>query len=332
MGVAVVNVEAGAVQVKDAQPEGQEAIPSLAATQDRRQVVENARERWIRRLIDLSRRNNLLYYRTLKTGSLDLQPADAPVIQRLVLGEPVPLVDLLPPVVRRDGEDEEAFRERKVQTQLQAAAKLREIQRQALANLEEKGLETLFVAVGMATWPAEDGCTPTEAPILLVPLAIKMRGRADVHLRLERAGDVQFNPVLAYVLQEHGCSIDEEALVSHLDVSEPDSTSAGPQQDLVSKVFERLKTMAAPVPGFAVTKRVVVGNFHFQKMAMVRDLENAGDLMASNDLIAALAGWQEAKVALSQNETCDPSQLDEIPPEDEYLVRDADSSQQAAIR
>jgi hypothetical protein len=33
----------------------------------------------------------------------------------------------------------------------------REIARRAMANLEEKGLQTLFVAMGKATWPATDG-------------------------------------------------------------------------------------------------------------------------------------------------------------------------------
>jgi hypothetical protein len=43
----------------------------------------------------------------------------------------------------------------------EALAKLlRDISRRALENLEEKGLSTLFVIFGMATWPATDGGTP----------------------------------------------------------------------------------------------------------------------------------------------------------------------------
>lgn len=332
VGVATLKNERDLTEMVARVPVEQEAKPVSAATRDRRLVVESARERWIKRLIDLSRRNNLLYYRTLKTGSLDLQPANSPSVGKLVLGESVALVDLLPPLVRRDSEDDLTFRQRNIQTQLDAAAKLREIQRRALANLEEKGLETLFVAVGMATWPSEDGGTPTEAPVLLVPLDVKRRGRADVQLRLQRAGDVQLNPVLAYVLEERGCLIDEEALLDDLNASESQSGSEADPADLVKQVFDRLAVMASPAPGFSITSRVVVGNFHFHKMAMVKDLEQAGELMASNDLIAALAGWEEAKVALSRSEPDDPLQLDQIAPEDEYLVLNADSSQQAAIQ
>jgi hypothetical protein len=42
----------------------------------RREAVDRARQSWIRKLVDLSRRNNLLYYRPLKTGTLDLTSAE----------------------------------------------------------------------------------------------------------------------------------------------------------------------------------------------------------------------------------------------------------------
>jgi hypothetical protein len=38
----------------------------------RAKLVEAARTAWIGRLIDLSRRNNLLFYRPVATGSIDL--------------------------------------------------------------------------------------------------------------------------------------------------------------------------------------------------------------------------------------------------------------------
>ena len=44
---------------------------------------------------------------------------------------------------------------------------LQDISRRALENLEEKGLSTLFLTFGMATWPATDGGRPSEAPVLL---------------------------------------------------------------------------------------------------------------------------------------------------------------------
>ena len=56
----------------------------------RREAVDRARQSWIRKLIDLSRRNNLLYYRPLKTGTLDLTSAESSGMATLLSGvEPV---------------------------------------------------------------------------------------------------------------------------------------------------------------------------------------------------------------------------------------------------
>jgi hypothetical protein len=65
-------------------------------------VVDRARQSWIRKLIDLSRRNNLLYYRPLKTGTLDLSFADSSGMAALLRGvEAVSVGKLLP-----NGKDE----------------------------------------------------------------------------------------------------------------------------------------------------------------------------------------------------------------------------------
>ena len=76
------------------------------------------------------------------------------------------------------------------------------LRRKALGNLEEKGSQTLHLAVGMATWPAADGGRPYAAPILLVPATIDSRGRSGNDLRLAATGEPRLNPVLLSVLEE----------------------------------------------------------------------------------------------------------------------------------
>ncbi len=68
----------------------------LQISQARRQAIETARKVWIRKLIDLSRRNNLLYFRPLKTGTLELSPAASENLHDLLIGESVPAAKLLP--------------------------------------------------------------------------------------------------------------------------------------------------------------------------------------------------------------------------------------------
>jgi very-short-patch-repair endonuclease len=76
----------------------------------------------------------------------------------------------------------------------------------------------------------------------------------------------------------------------------------------------------------------VLGNFSFLKLAIVQDLRTCGDLLAAHTVIAALAGSPDARAALHSNrEPIDPHEFDRLPPDLEYLVVDADSSQQRVI-
>jgi hypothetical protein len=108
--------------------------PTPQISEERRQTVETARRSWIRKLIDLSRRNNLLYFRPLKTGTLELTSASSERLRDLLVGESVSAAKLLPNL-----EDD------------LLAKILRDISRRALENSEEKGLSTLFVTFGMAS-------------------------------------------------------------------------------------------------------------------------------------------------------------------------------------
>ncbi len=129
--------------------------PPAEISQQRRSAVNRARESWIRRLIDLSRRNNLLYFRDLKTGTLDFSSCDPEGRARLLRGESVSSDRLLPDA-----------------HETTIAARMQEIRRRALSNLEEKGIETLFLVFGMATWPSVAEGRPAEAAVLLVPVGM----------------------------------------------------------------------------------------------------------------------------------------------------------------
>lgn len=277
---------------------------------ERRVVVDRAREGWIRSLIDLSRRNNLLFFRPLKTGTLDFSGGDAETIAALLAGQAVPLGRLLP-------DSDEA----------RMAARAKEIRRRAVANLEEKGLQTLFVAFGMASWGSADGGRPPESPVLLIPVSVETKGREGRTVLFRKAGDVQANLVLLHVLEvEHGCRVTSESLL------EAGGGDNGDDAFNPAAVFERLRELASQIPNFMVTSRVVLGNFSFQKMAMVKDLQERGIEMALHDMIAAVAGDLTARQATgAARADVDPRQLDLRPPQEEFLVLDADSSQQRVV-
>ena len=79
-----------------------------------RRIVEAACGLWIRRLIDHSRANSLLFYRDLKVGTLDLS-AETETVDHLLAGNPMTveslvsadrLVESSDPVVRAQDEAE----------------------------------------------------------------------------------------------------------------------------------------------------------------------------------------------------------------------------------
>jgi very-short-patch-repair endonuclease len=284
--------------------------PAPQISEARRQTVETARQSWIRKLIDLSRRNNLLYFRPLKTGTLELSSAPTEKLRELLLGETVSAAKLLP-----DLENDIL------------AKVLRDISRRALENSEEKGLSTLFVTFGMATWLALDGGRPAEAPVLLLPVAIsKKEGSNSYHLSV--TGNFQLNLVLLHVLEDQfKVKLHPEQLLAEFVGDEEEGTVLD-----IKGLCGKIQHMMAEAKGFQIGLRVVLGNFAFQKMAMVKDLQDrAGDLPV-HDVIAAIAGDSKAKVAInSEQKDPDPREFDLIPPDNEFLVLDADSSQQRAI-
>ncbi len=278
-------------------------------------IVDQARQAWIRKLIDLSRRNNLLYFRELKVGTLDLSAAEPEALRALLQSgkandDGIALSRLLP-----------------VSRQAQAAASLRGIADRARANFEERGLDTLFLALGLATWTAEDEGRSPCAPVLLLPLKATQTGSRSGTWSIARAGELKVNDVLLHALQvEHGVAVAAEMLVPEiLGDDEGEEFDLGP-------AFERLKREATRVPGFGVQPRWVLGNFSFQKLAIVRDLTELLQQLARHDIVAGIAGDQTAaELARGSRMNVDPLGFDRAAPDQEFLVRDADASQQQAI-
>lgn len=284
--------------------------PTPEISEARRQTVETARRSWIRKLIDLSRRNNLLYFRPLKTGTLELSSAPSEKLRDLLVGESVSAAKLLPNL-----EDD-------------ALAKiLRDISRRALENSEEKGLSTLFATFGMATWPALDGGRPAEAPVMLLPVAISKKEGSNTY-HLSSTGSFQLNLVLLHVLEDQfKLKLHSEELLAEFAGGEEEGTVLD-----IKGLCGKIQNMMAETRGFEIGLRVILGNFAYQKMAMVKDLQERASDLPVHDVIAAIAGDSKAKVAInSEQKDPDPREFDLIPPDNEFLVLDADSSQQRAI-
>ena len=281
--------------------------------------VLRATKRWQKDLVDTSGRNRLVRYRDLRRSTLDLTPArahglDAGVLDRLLAGRSVRLSGLFPDAP--DDPDATAFGD--------ARRRLAAIHKVALTNLEEKGIETLFAAIGLATWRVESGAPPN-APVVLLPLEVEATGAAARDFEIKVSGDAHLNPVLAHLLRtEHDIETDEE----EADVAEDPPTTL----DGFRALFNRLEETWNALPDLTIELRAVSAVFSYATMPLVTDLEQNGGVLAASDIVAAIAGDGEAREVLGSR-ICDPkpNQPDVDPPGDEFLVLDADSSQHMAI-
>ncbi len=289
-----------------------ENVANLAGVPDslvRERLIDTARDSWTNRLIDLSRCNNLLFYKPVASSTLEL-PFSQRMKDFLSNGQSVAISDL-------------------VESDQDEIAAIRVISRKGLENFEEKGLLTLYLALGRCTWTADDGGRDPIAPILLVPVGLKFRGHDLQATEVELAGEIEVNPVLLHVLNgELNLSLAAETLLSLY--SSDDDTE--PKQVNLEAVLDYLNILARKLPGFNAELFAVLGNFSFQKLAMVRDLENHRDELLANDVVAAIAGDNAARRKLGDSQTeTNPTSLDTIPPDNEFAVLEADSSQQCAI-
>src|SRR5271170_4022553 len=162
-----------------------ERPPSGVAASDsplRASLIDAARDGWTNRLIDLSRRNNLLFYKPAISGTLEL-PVTSRMMAFLSDGESLPISDLLP------------------SEQIKISS-IRAISRKGLENLEEKGLSTLYLALGKCTWTADDGGRDPIAPVLLVPIRLKLKGQDLQATEVQLAGEIEVNPVLLHIFNK----------------------------------------------------------------------------------------------------------------------------------
>jgi hypothetical protein len=208
---------------------------------------------------------------------------------------------------------------------LRFARRARTIKAKSDENFEERGLQTLFLAVGMATWTNSRGTAIPAAPILLRHASLAARGGGAEDFELTLPGEWEVNPTLLHFLKtEHQVEADPERLLELFsdDALPPDPTS----------LFEHVTKLASSVPGFIVLSRVVLGNFSYAKLPMVLDLQTATDALIESALICAIAGDEAARDALrAHHPSVSLAEPDSVPPSDEFLVLDADASQSYAI-
>lgn len=276
-------------------------------------LIEQAVDDWRRQLVDLTGRNRLITYRPLKAGTLDLADADDSAIQKVMAGKIARLSDLF-------DEDSDNFDD--------ALKRSRAVAKTGRTNLEERGIGTLFLASGTATWdPGETTSAKPNAPLFLAPLQVRAIGGSQRDFEFELIDDWSLNKtLLIYWAEVFDINIDQSVIEDSL------ATTTG-HSGAATALQVQLRGTGS-LPSLRIDEALFCGNFSYTKMPMVVDIQENIALLAANSLIAAIAGDSDAAVKVRATNSAGLPSLDapdHIPPELEFLFLDADSSQSHVI-
>jgi very-short-patch-repair endonuclease/DNA polymerase III delta prime subunit len=315
---------------------------------------------WKRKLLDISKRNRALNFRPNKVTTvaiIDEQPAE--VFRRLYLMErrmrfrpaetdsPEPAhasldanafteINSVAEEVESTGASfdfvpydtarlETRYTDDVLQTSLSAESldkSLRRIADQARTSLEEQGVNTLFLALGMLHYKeAEVSDEVLRAPLILLPVTLH-RKSARAGYTLEASDDDPIvNMALAeYLRRTHGVVLPEL----------PEPATLTEQYDLQQFLRETTEAVLS-LPGRQVKTDIYLSFFSFQKFIMYKDLEANAQSFGSHALINQVI-LRTGETLRGLPEDVRMAELDEeFPPEQTSQVTNADSSQLRAI-
>ena len=272
-------------------------------------------------LLDLSLRNPLVNYRLLRAKGVEATDGDSDKVFRdLVRGHKL---------VRFTDSESKSIAANNIataETPEQLDRRLLKTYYDANTLIQEQGVNTLFVALGMVHWyESNSSDIERKAPLILVPVQLE---RADVNSKFGmRYSGEDLDANIAFiqkVQQDFGIKMpslpaDDESDAEDLDV--------GAYFAKVASSIEGMKRWSVD------DASVVLGFFSFNKLLMYKDLDpeswtESGGLL-ERGIIRALfeTGFREAESEIGENAFLD----DHLDAEDVFHVVDADSSQAKAI-
>ena len=295
-----------------------------------------------RDLLDLGLRNTLLNYRLLRSKGVEVIDEKPAAVFRVLVKEEKSLtflsgeagglsIDgttagdaLAQPGEERSGAPRHKdLRLQTVYASAQLQTRLLATYHAARTSLEEQGVNSLYLALGMLSWSEEDnGDKFCRAPLILIPVELE-RSDARDRFHLKYTGeDLGENVSLAEKLKQ-GFGIR-----SFPELPDPDDLD-------VDDYFKKVQRAVRGHSGWTVDREAIaLGFFSFAKFLMYRDLDPttwpAPEAILGHGILQALlaeGGFQPS----SSNYRDDCLLDDQLHNRDTFHVVDADSSQTIAI-
>ncbi len=286
-------------------------------------LVAKRIEDWKSRLIDLSKKNNLLYYKSRKRGSLSVTQPDMETIFNALVTRRRNLRFWQPPdetePILGAGQNSGDFshfsshpsRANRLVCEglnrIELEKTLRNLMARSLSDYREKGVRILHAAFGMLVWKEQETSEEVRSPLILVPIELSRKSFRDPFAI--SIPPVEEEAVLNPALQAK--------LKSTYKIELPPLPEDWESQTLA----EYLNTLSQTVDdlGWKVEFSVEIGLFSFHKLVIYNDLTANAELIKQHSIVRAIAGVKEQQI--TQRDLPEEKDVDEIePPEKPFHV------------
>ncbi|NCO04303.1 MAG: DUF3320 domain-containing protein [Alphaproteobacteria bacterium] len=304
---------------------------------------ETRLDHWKRKLLDLTKRNRLLNLKPSKTA-IKLHCSDPAVLEdKLAAGKKIVVIpiekltgakgerdnDLF---VERTGEDfkksfiKSALERDEIISDLEQKdldAGMVQLYRKARTDLQEGGVNTLYLALGILKWKqSENEERVYRAPLILLPVKLERQSAASRVKILLHDDEPVFNMTLLEMLRQ-----DFELNIPQLEGKLPEDHSGID----VPLIWEWVRKAVRDVPGFEVVEEIVISTFSFAKYLMWKDLADRTDILKQNPFVQHLIDHPRDAYENSAS-FLQPDEIDEkIQPSELFMPLQADSSQIVAV-
>jgi len=287
-------------------------------------------EDWKSRLIDLSKRNSLLYFKRTRSNLNVSNPDPETVFQRLVIKRKQLEFWMPPEEAASQGQMAETIIPEKPKTpaanqlvcngiaRKDLENTLKNLNRRSLSDYRERGVRILHAAFGMLVWKEIDTQEEIRSPLIIVPIELE---RETVRQPFSIAvppveEEAILNPALQVKLRT------DYKLELPPIPEDWENHNFTDYLSSVSKVAEGL--------GWRVETTLEIGLFSFHKLVIYNDLDQNAPTIIQHPLVRAIAGVKDFPLIKSQLPA--EEDVDKIEnPQTTYQVLDADSSQRVAI-
>jgi len=282
-------------------------------------------DEWKSQLLDLTRRNKLVSFKPTKTKDLPFEDANPTTIADEIDGDGELFIRKRP---TEDDEDDQldiaANEVLPTRSSDEAANSLSQIALKNKQYLRERGVDSLYLSLGMLRWYSVDHSDEANrSPLFLAPVELEEKTLQDEekhdYVLKPKAEGLRLNPALRKKLAaERGISLPADNALSLAEID---------------AAFEAVYETLRGFDRWTIQPDAVLGIFDFTKFSLYSDLERNRDAIKNNPIIQALNGEMEPlQNAEGDITTPRASELDNVvDPIDTYQVLDADSSQQEAI-